>query len=137
MKFLIVARASAEPDAGVLPRDKLAEAMLDFDEALANAKVPVAAEGLQLGCAGARTCAGFWITDVSSEHDAIIRALRIPRAAGGEDIEIRQVNGATEIPEEMLAPEPATREVAARPGDEDLAVPAGTPRGGMSGRRQR
>ena len=105
MKFLIMARVSAEPDAGVLPRDKLAEAMLDFDEALANAKVPVAAEGLCPGYAGARRCAGFWIIDVSSEQEAISWALRIPRVAGGEDIEIRQVNGATEIPEEMLAPE--------------------------------
>ena len=113
MKFLIMARVSAEPDTGVLPRDKLAEAMLDFDEALANANVPVAAEGLRPGCAGGRRCAGFWIIDVSSEQEAISWALRIPRAAGGEDIEIRQVNGATEIPEEMLAPEPATREVAA------------------------
>lgn len=80
---------------------------------LANAKVPVSAEGVHPGCAGARTCAGFWILDVSSEQEAISWALRIPRAARGEDIEIRQVNGPMEVSEEMLAPEPATREVAA------------------------
>lgn len=112
MKFLIMARASAEPDAGVLARE-LAEAMLDFDESLGNAEVPVAAEGLNPGGAGARTCAGFWVIDVSSQQEAISWALRVPRVTGGEDIEIRQVHDVTEIPEEMLVPELAMREVTA------------------------
>jgi hypothetical protein len=139
MKFLIVARTSSEPDAGVLPRDKLAKAMLDFDEALANAKVTVAAEGLHPGYTGARTYARFWIIDVSSKQEAISWALRIPRAAGVGYIAIRQVNGAMESPK-RCSHRNRLRERLRR----DQAMKAspcrsrpGASRGGMSGRRQR
>jgi hypothetical protein len=113
MKFVITARAGAQPDAGVFSREELAEAMLEFDEALAKAGVRVAAEGFHPGSEGAGTCAGFWIIDVSSNQEAVGWALRVPRVAGSEAIEVFQVHDATEIPEEIRRPEPAEPEVAA------------------------
>lgn len=110
MKFLITTTACARPETGVLPRKELAEAMLDFGEALATAGVPVEAEGLCAGSGAPSTCAGFLIIDISSEKEAIGWALRLPRVAGGEAIGIRQIHGATEILEEMRSRELAGRD---------------------------
>jgi hypothetical protein len=112
MQFLIVARVSAEPEAGAPARKELVEAVLDFDEALAKAGVLVAAEGLNPGFGGARICA-FWIIDVSSKGQAISWALNVPCVAGGEALEVRQVRDVTEIPDEILWPVRAAPEVAA------------------------
>ena len=90
MKFVVMGRANAESEAGVLPGRALVEAMLEFDEALAEAGVLVAAEGLHPSSEGARICysrgkptvidgpfatreviAGFWMIDVTSKEEAI------------------------------------------------------------------
>jgi hypothetical protein len=111
--------------------------MLDFDEALADAKVPAAAEGLHPGYTGARTCAGFWIINVSSEQEAISWALRIPRAAGGEDIEIPPGQWRHGIPEEMLARNRLRERLRRDQATRASPSRTGAPRGGMNGRRQR
>jgi hypothetical protein len=104
MNFLIMARASAAPETDTAPRAELVEAMLDFDEALREAGVPVPAEGLYPGSEDTRTCGAFWIIDVSSEEQAVSWARRVPRVAGSEPIEVRGVDDTTEIPQEVLWP---------------------------------
>jgi hypothetical protein len=107
MNFLIMARASAAPEAGIHPRAALVEAMLDFDEALREAGVPVPAEGFYPGSEDTRICGAFWIIDVSSEEQAIGWARRVPRVAGSDPIEVREVIDTTEVPDDMFRPVPA------------------------------
>jgi hypothetical protein len=107
MNFLIMAKARAAPETDTHPREELVEAMLDFDEALSRAGVPVPAVGLNPGSQDARICGAFWIIDVSSREQAISWARRVPRVTGSEPIEVRGVDDATEIPEEALWPVPA------------------------------
>jgi len=99
-------RASAAPEDGAR---ELAEAVLDFDDTLAEAGVPVLAKGL----APAPACAAFWIIDVSATEQAIDWALRIPPVAGGESIEIRQLRDAADVLEKMLWPAQPQGEAAA------------------------
>jgi hypothetical protein len=107
MNFLIMARASAAPEAGAHPRAELVEAMLDFDDALGEARVPVPAEGFYPGSEDTHRCGAFWIIDVCSEEEAISWARRVPRVTGSEPIEVREVVGTTEILDDMLRPVPA------------------------------
>jgi hypothetical protein len=111
MKFLIMARASVAPEAGAHPRAELVEAMLDFDETLSEAGVPVPAEGFYPGSEDMRTCGAFWIIDVSSLEQAISWARRVPQVAGSEPVEVREVVDTTAIPEDLLRPVPAMCEL--------------------------
>jgi hypothetical protein len=108
-------RASAAPEDGAR---ELVEAVLDFDDTLAEAGVPVLAKGLSPAPArrGGRPGehgAAFWIIDVSSTEQAIDWALRIPPVAGGESIEIRQLRDAADVLEKMLWPAQPQGEAAA------------------------
>ncbi len=47
MRFMILVKASAESEAGVMPPESLITAMADYHEALAKAGVLVDADGLQ------------------------------------------------------------------------------------------
>jgi hypothetical protein len=54
MRFMIIVRASAESEAGVLPDDELVAAMADYHEQLAKAGVLLDANGLQASSKGWR-----------------------------------------------------------------------------------
>jgi hypothetical protein len=110
MRFMVMVKATAESEAGILPDSRLLESMGAFNEQLANAGVLLAGEGLQPSSKGARLkftgarptvidgpfaetkelVAGFWILQVKSKDEAIEWLARCP-FENGEEIEIRQI----------------------------------------------
>lgn len=112
MKFMVIVKATAVSEAGVLPDEKLLTEMTAFNEELVKAGVLLAGEGLQPSSKGARVrfsgsertvidgpfaetkelIAGFWLWSVSSKEEAIAWVKRCPNPFEGEsEIEIRQV----------------------------------------------
>jgi len=133
MRFMMLVKADANTEAGVLPSKELLAAMGKFNEEMINAGVMLAGEGLQPSSKGARIAfsggkrtvtdgpfpetkelvAGFWLIQVKSREEAIAWASRVP-FADGEVIEIRQVFEASDFPADILPPEEAAREQAWR-----------------------
>jgi hypothetical protein len=112
MRFMILLKADAATEAGVLPTEKQLAAMGKYNEELANAGVLLAGEGLQPSSKGARVrfsgdertvvdgpfretgqlIAGFWMIQAASKQEAIDWVKRCPNPLEGEaEIEIRQV----------------------------------------------
>ena len=110
MRFMVIVKANAESEAGVLPDEKILTAMGRFNEQLVQAGVMLAGEGLQASSKGARVrfsggkqtvidgpfaetkelIAGFWLWKVKSKEEAIEWLKRAP-FGGGAEVEIRQV----------------------------------------------
>ena len=126
MKFMVIVKANADTEAGVMPtREQLAE-MGQFNEELVKAGVLLAGEGLHPTSRGARIVfdgdkrtvvdgpfteskeliAGFWIIEVSSKQEAIEWMRRCPNPYGGKpgNIEIRQIFSAEDFGD-ALTPE--------------------------------
>ena len=139
MRFMMIVKANADSEAGKLPSSEAIAAMGRYNEALINAGVMLAGEGLQSSAKGARVksvkgklivtdgpfsetkelIAGFWIIDVKSKQEALEWVKRIP-FEDGEEIELRQVFEASDFPvdsvsEEHLAKEQAWREANQKP----------------------
>lgn len=112
MRFMILVKATADSEAGVLPSEELLTAMGKYNEELVNAGVMLAGEGLQPSLKGARVrfsgedrtvtdgpfaetkelVAGYWLWQVDSLEEAIEWVKRCPNPMYGEsEIEIRQV----------------------------------------------
>jgi hypothetical protein len=112
MKFMIIVKANAESEAGVIPSQELLEAMTKFNEELVDAGVMLAGEGLHPSSKGARVrfsgeqrivtdgpfaetkelVAGYWIWKLESREEAIEWVKRVPNPTGEEgEIEIRQL----------------------------------------------
>ena len=111
MRVMVLVKASKESEAGVLPEEKLLVEMGKFNEALANAGVLLAGEGLKPTSNGVRVrfegerrdvvsgpfqsddlVAGFWIWKVKSMEEAIEWAKRCPNPMGsGGELEIRPI----------------------------------------------
>ena len=112
MRFVILLKANADSEAGVLPSTELLTQMGNFNEELVNAGVMLAGEGLQSSSRGARVrfsgeersvvngpfgntrdlVAGFWIWRVNSLDEAIEWVKRCPNPTGEKaEIEIRQI----------------------------------------------
>lgn len=112
MRFMVIIKASLESEAGEMPSEQLLEAMGKYNEALAEAGVILAGEGLHPSSKGARVrfnadqrsvidgpfietkelIAGFWIFQVPSLQAAIEWVKRCPNPMPGEsEIEIRQI----------------------------------------------
>ena len=112
MRFMVMVKATAETEAGVLPSTELLTAMGKYNEELVKAGVMLAGEGLQPSDKGARIkfsgskrsvidgpfteskelIAGFWLWQCRSREEAIEWAKRCPNPTGGEgELEIRQV----------------------------------------------
>jgi hypothetical protein len=139
MRFMVIVKANKDSEAGVMPDQKLLEAMGKYNEELAKAGVMLAGEGLQPSSKGARVrfsgdkrtvidgpftetkelIAGFWLFQVKSKEEAIEWVKRSPNPfPGGEsEIEIRQVFEAddfgAEFTPELRAQEERVREKAA------------------------
>jgi len=140
MKFMVIVKASAASEAGVMPSAQLFADMGKFNEELVKAGVLLAAEGLHPSSRGARIrfdgarrtvidgpfaetkelIAGYWLIEVSSMEEAIEWMKRVPNPheEGASEIEIRQVYteedfGAGFTPE-LRAQEAALREQLAR-----------------------
>jgi hypothetical protein len=111
MRFMVLVKASAESEAGVLPSRELLTEMHKFNEELVKAGVMLAGEGLHASSKGARVkftgphkatvvdgpfaetkelVAGYWLWQVRSKEEAIEWVKRAPFAPGDE-LEIRQV----------------------------------------------
>ncbi|MGH8063422.1 MAG: YciI family protein [Pseudoxanthomonas sp.] len=112
MRFMVMVKASAESEAGVMPSEQLLTEMGKFNEELVKAGVLLAGEGLQPSSKGARVhfsggkrtvidgpfpetkelVAGFWLLQVKSKEEALEWVKRCPNPMPGEsEIEIRQV----------------------------------------------
>jgi hypothetical protein len=114
MRFMIIVRASAESEAGVLPDDELVAAMADYHEQLAKAGGLLDANGLQASSKGWRIrysgnkrtvvdgpftetkelIAGYTLIEVKTREEALEWTRRFPGPFGegkeGE-IEVRQL----------------------------------------------
>jgi hypothetical protein len=109
---MVIVKATAESEAGVMPRQELLAAMGKFNEELVKAGVMLAGEGLTPSARGARVTfagkerhvvdgpfaetkelvAGFWLWQVKSMDEAIAWVRRCPNPMEGESvIEIRPV----------------------------------------------
>jgi len=112
MKFMILVKATADSEAGVMPSTELLAAMGAYNEELVKAGIMQAGEGLQPSSKGARVrfsgkertvvdgpfaetkelVAGFWMWTVKSKEEAIEWVKRCPNPMPGDgEIEIRQV----------------------------------------------
>ena len=111
---MLIVKASAASEAGVMPSQELMEAMGKFNQEMIDAGVFVTATGLKASSKGARVnfskdnkrtvtdgpftetkelIAGFWIIETGSYGEALDWALRSPNPGGegGEaQIEVRQ-----------------------------------------------
>ncbi len=132
MRCMVMVKATAESEAGVMPSEELMTQMGKFNEELAQAGVMLAGEGLHPSSKGVRVhfsgstrtvvdgpfaetkelVAGFWLWQVRSMEEAIEWARRCPNPMPGEsDIEIRPLMEATDFGAELT---PALREQEAR-----------------------
>jgi hypothetical protein len=112
MRFMVMVKANADSEAGVMPSQELLAARGKYNDELVKAGVLLAAEGLQPSSRGARVkfsgtkrtvidgpfaetkelVAGFWLIQVKSKAEAIEWVKRCPNPMEGDsEIEIRQV----------------------------------------------
>jgi hypothetical protein len=112
MRFMILLKADANTEAGVLPTEAELAAMAKYNEQLIKAGVMLDGNGLQPTSKGARVrfsgadrkvidgpfsetkelVAGYWMLQVKSKEEAIEWVKRCPNPLRGEaEIEIRQV----------------------------------------------
>ena len=110
MKVMVIVKATADSEAGIMPSQDLLAAMGRFNEDLVNAGVMLAGEGLKPSAQGARVqfdgaqrrvidgpftetkelIAGFWLWQVRSLDEAIEWVRRCPNPHNGpSEIEIR------------------------------------------------
>jgi hypothetical protein len=138
MRFMVMVKANAESEAGILPTEEMLNEMGKYNEELVKAGVMLAGEGLQASSKGARVkfsgtkrtvidgpfaetkelIAGFWILQVKSKEEVIEWVKRCPNPHGesgdGEsEIEIRQIFEADDFGPEFT-PEARAAEEALR-----------------------
>ncbi len=125
MRFMVIVKATAESEAGVMPSTELLAAMGNYNEQLVKAGVMLAGEGLHPSSKGARVrfsgdkrtvvdgpftetkelIAGFWLWQVRSKEEAIEWVKRCPNPMMSDsEIEIRQLFEAEDFGE-SLTPE--------------------------------
>jgi len=112
MRVMVLVKANAESEAGVMPSEELLAAMGKYNEELAKAGVMLAGEGLHPSSKGKRVrfsgttrtvidgpftetkelVAGYWLWQVKSMDEAIEWVKRCPNPMNTDsEIEIRQV----------------------------------------------
>lgn len=131
MRFMMMVKANAESEAGVLPSNDMVAEMGRYNQSLLEAGVLLAADGLQSSAKGARVAysgekrtvtdgpfteakeliAGFWLIQVKSKDEAIEWAKRVPFQEG--EVEVRQVFEMEDF-EPTLTPEETARQHALR-----------------------
>ncbi|MBI3545343.1 MAG: YciI family protein [Gammaproteobacteria bacterium] len=130
MRFMVIVKANADSEAGVMPDEKILSAMGKYNEELVKAGVMLAGEGLHPSSKGVRVkfsgakrtvidgpfaetkelIAGFWLWQVDSMAQAIEWLKRAP-FDGGTEIELRPVFEAEDFGAEFT---PELREQEAR-----------------------
>jgi hypothetical protein len=122
MRFMVLVRATADSEAGVMPTEQMFAEMGRYNEELMRAGVLQQGEGLHPSARGARVrfsgtersvvdgpftevkelIAGFWIWQCASLQEAIDWAKRCPNPMPGDsDIEIRQIFAAEDFGEAL------------------------------------
>jgi hypothetical protein len=122
MRFMVIVKATADSEAGVMPSEELLAAMGKYNEELVAAGVMKAGEGLHPSSKGVRVrfsgnqrsvvdgpfaetkelIAGFWLWEVASLQECIEWVKRCPNPMPGDsEIEIRQVFSAEDFGEEF------------------------------------
>lgn len=113
MRFMIIRKADADTEAGMMPSQELITAMAAYNQEMVNAGVMLSGDGLRPSVNGARVSfsggkptvidgpfteakelvAGVSIIEVASKEEAIEWVKRWPRIDGGGNvqIEIRQL----------------------------------------------
>jgi hypothetical protein len=130
MRVMVMVKANADTEAGVMPSEELFTAMGRYNEQLVDAGIMVAGDGLHPSARGARIhfsgdkrtvtdgpfpetkelIAGYWIWNVSSMEEAVDWARRCPNPTGEESqLEIRPIYEADDFGE-AFPPELRERE---------------------------
>lgn len=120
MRFMVMVKATADSEAGIMPSEELMAAMGRFNEELVEAGVMLAGEGLHPSSKGVRVqfsgsqrsvtdgpfietkelVAGFWLWEVASLAECIEWVKRCPNPMPGDsEIEIRQIYAAEDFGE--------------------------------------
>lgn len=118
MRFMVIVKATADSEAGVMPSEELLTAMGRYNEELVKAGVMQAGEGLHPSSRGVRVVfsgdqrsvidgpfaetkeliAGFWLWEVASLAECIEWVKRCPNPMPGDsEIEIRQIFSAEDF----------------------------------------
>jgi hypothetical protein len=122
MRFmmLMIPKGYEQAKPGTMPDPKAVEAMMKYNQALQQAGVLLALDGLHPPSTGARVSfaggkpivtdgpfaeakeviGGYWMIQVKSKQEAIDWAMRCP-ASANETIEIRQVQEMADFPAEI------------------------------------
>ena len=130
MRVMVIVKATADSEAGVMPSTELLEAMGQYNEELVNAGIMETGEGLHPSPAGKRVAfdgtsrqvtdgpftpvlelvAGFWLWEVEDMDEAVEWVRRCPNPMPGPgEIEIRPVFKISDFGDAMT-PELAERE---------------------------
>ena len=120
MKVMVIVKATADSEAGVLPTPELMAAMGAYNEELVKAGIMLAGEGLKPSSAGKRVhfdgtsravidgpfaetkelIAGFWLWQVRSMEEAVEWLKRCPNPMfGPSDVDIRPLYEAEDFAE--------------------------------------
>jgi len=134
MRVIVLVKATADSEAGVMPTEEMLAEMGRYNEELVKAGIMLAGEGLHPSSRGKRVVfsgdrrsvvdgpfsetkelvAGFWLWQVSSMDEAVEWVRRCPNPMPGESaIEIRQVFEADDFGDEFT-PELRERDAALR-----------------------
>ena len=120
MRVMVIVKANKDSEAGVMPSEQLLTAMGNYNEALVDAGVMLAGEGLHPSSRGLRVryegtkrtvidgpfaetkelIAGYWLWQVRSREEAVEWLKRAP-FDGGEELELRQVFEADDFGAEL------------------------------------
>lgn len=130
MRVMVIVKATADSEAGLMPETEMFEAMGAFNEQLIEAGIMVSGDGLKPSSQGKRIAfdgprrtvvdgpfaetkelvAGFWIWNVADMDEAVAWVKRCPNPMPGpSEIEIRPLYEAADFGE-TYTPEIAARE---------------------------
>ena len=139
MRVMVLVKATADSEAGMMPSTELIEVMFAFNEELVNAGVMISGEGLRPSSEGKRVAfdgsdrtvsggpfsatrelvAGFWVWEVADMEEAVEWVKRCPNPMPGpSEVEIRPLYEAADFGEAMtpeLAQQERLRESTQRP----------------------
>ena len=122
MRFMVIVKATADSEAGIMPSEKLLRDMGNFNEELVKAGIMLAGEGLKPSSAGARIrfngakrtvidgpfaetkelVAGFWLLQCKSLEECVEWMKRCPNPFedGESELEIRPIFEAEDFGDE-------------------------------------
>jgi hypothetical protein len=124
-RFMVMVKATKDSEAGVMPDQKMLEAMTKYNEELVKAGVMLDGQGLHPSKNGARVrfsgkdrkvidgpfsetkelVSGYWLWECKSLNEAVEWLKRCPNPTNGEsEIEVRQLFGPEDFGE-ALTPE--------------------------------